>query len=219
MPSFALISEGITDQVVIEAILDSFYKGGENDLSVSYIQPSRDATDLSRQDREDFGGWEQVLEHCSISEHMYEALALNDYIIIHIDSDICWHPTIQIDPGLPWSELVEAIQNLIISRIDHTITSHHKDRLIFAIAVHSTECWLIPLYTKIRGELNRVNDCEGLLGSIMRRNNDTYKKDYRVFKNLVRPLRKKKNLLDALSFSPSLNNFVASLPAHTEEDS
>lgn len=218
MPSFALISEGITDQVVIEAILDSFYKGGDDELSVAYIQPTRDATDLSRQDKEDFGGWEQVLEHCSISEHMYEALALNDYIIIQIDSDICWHPTIQIDPGLPWNELVETIQNLIISRIDPTIVTNHQERLIFAIAVHSTECWLIPLYTKVKGELNRVNDCEGLLGSIMRRNNDVFKKDYRAFNTLVRPLRKKKNLLDALSFSPSLNNFVASLPAIRAED-
>ena len=216
MPSFALIAEGITDQVVIEAILDSFYKGEDDELSVAYIQPTRDATDQSRQEREDFGGWEQVLEHCSIPEHLYEALALNDYIIIHIDSDICWHPTIQIDPSIPWNELVETIQNLILSKIDPIILENHQNRLIFAIAIHSTECWLIPLYSKVRGELNRVNDCEGLLGAIMRRNNDIYKKEYRIFKTLVRPLRKKKTLLDALAFSPSLNNFVRSLPTINE---
>ncbi|WP_295461884.1 hypothetical protein [uncultured Pseudomonas sp.] len=217
MPSFALISEGITDQVVIESILDSFYKGEVDDLSVAYIQPTRDATDVSRQDREDFGGWEQVLEHCSIAEHMYEALALNDYIIIQIDSDICWHPAIKIDPGLQWNELVEAIQNLILSRIDPAIIASHQEQLIFAIAIHSTECWLIPLYTKVLGELNRVNDCEGLLGCIIRRNNGVFKKEYRIFKDLVRPLRKKKNLLAALSSSPSLNNFVSKLPVVKDE--
>jgi hypothetical protein len=212
LPSFALIAEGITDQVVIEAILDSFYREDEEELSIAYIQPTRDATDASRQDVDDFGGWQQVLEHCSITEHLYEALAINDYVIIQIDSDICWHPTIQIDPSLPWSELITTIQNLILSRIDQSVIAAHQERLIFAIAIHSTECWLIPLYTKVRGELNRINDCEGLLGSIMRRNNDNYKKDYRTFTTLVRPLRKKKSLLEAISYSPSLNNFIASLP-------
>lgn len=216
MPSFALIAEGITDQVVIEAILDSFYRGEDDELSVAYIQPTRDATDQSRQEREDFGGWQQVLEHCSIAEHLYEAFALNDYIIIQIDSDICWHPTIQINPSIPWNELVEKIKNLILSKIDPSILENHQSRLIFAIAIHSTECWLIPLYTKVKGELNRVNDCEGLLGAIMRRNNDIYKKEYRIFNTLVRPLRKKKNLIDALAYSPSLNNFVSSLPAPAE---
>lgn len=82
MTTVALIAEGITDQIVIENIIQELY---EDELDVNYMQPARDATDEAR--TANFGGWELVLEYCSIPDRIQEALALNDYVIIQIDTD------------------------------------------------------------------------------------------------------------------------------------
>ena len=54
MASFALITEGITDQAVLENILTGLY--GE-DVEVNPLQPLRDATDTSRVKSDSFAGW------------------------------------------------------------------------------------------------------------------------------------------------------------------
>ncbi|MGF6204397.1 hypothetical protein [Pseudomonas frederiksbergensis] len=214
MPSFALISEGITDQVVIEAVLHAFYKGteSEDDFAVTHLQPTRDATDVSRQEVDDFGGWQQVLEHCSIAEHMYEAVALNDYVIIHIDTDICRNDDIAIDPSQELAALISEIENLIFSKIDAALLKDYRDKIIFAIAVHSTECWVIPFYSNVMTERTKINSCESKLIEILARDGKVFKKDYRCFMGLSKAIRKKKLLLDAATCSPSLNRFLDSLP-------
>ncbi|WP_122418282.1 hypothetical protein [Pseudomonas viridiflava] len=214
MPSFALISEGITDQVVIEAVLHAVYKGSSSDdgLSVTHLQPTRDATDYSRQDKNDFGGWQQVLEHCSLSEHLYEAIALNDFVIIHIDSDICWHDSINIDPNQISMELISSIELLILSKIDGSFLKMHRDKIILAVAIHSTECWVIPFYSSVEADRNKINSCEAKLAEILAKNKIIFKKDYNCFMSLAKPLRKKKHLEDAMACSPSLSHFVSALP-------
>lgn len=214
MPSFALISEGITDQVVIEAVLHAFYRGipEGNELSVTHLQPTRDATDFSRQDKDDFGGWQQVLEHCTLSEHLYEAIALNDYIIIHIDSDICWHESIDIDPDQPSADLISSIEGLVLSKIDAKILEAYRDKIIVAIAIHSTECWILPYFSSTASERTKTNSCEIKLSEILSKNKITFKKDYNCYMGLARDMRKTKHLASAMKCSPSLSHFVSSLP-------
>ena len=59
MSTFALITEGVTDQVVIENILIGMF--GE-DVFVHPLQPIYDETDSSR--IEAFGGWQSVFRYC-----------------------------------------------------------------------------------------------------------------------------------------------------------
>lgn len=214
MPSFALISEGITDQVVIEAVLYAFYRGipEDNELSVTHLQPTRDATDFSRQDKDDFGGWQQVLEHCSLSEHLYEAIALNDYVIIHIDSDICWHESIDIDPAQPHEDLISHIENLVLSKIDEKILNAYRDKIIIAVAVHSTECWILPYFTNTTSEKTKINNCEAKLAEILSKNKIAFKKDYSCYMGLAKDMRKTKHLKSAMECSPSLSHFISYLP-------
>lgn len=215
MPSFALISEGITDQVVIEAVLYAFYRGApvDNELSVTHLQPTRDATDISRQEKSDFGGWQQVLEHCSLTEHLYEAIALNDYIIIHIDSDICWHESVDIDPEQPSDELISHIAGLIFSKIDEKLLESYRDKIIVAVAIHSTECWIIPYHSNTPSERTKVNSCEAKLVEILSKNKIAFKKDYNCYMGLVKDMRKAKYLESAMKCSPSLAHFVSCLPS------
>ena len=78
MASFALVAEGITDQIVLETILSGYYD--EDDLEINPLQPLRDATDRFRQGN--FAGWELVFEFCSDQDRLAEALAFNDFFLL-----------------------------------------------------------------------------------------------------------------------------------------
>ena len=163
---FALISEGITDQVVIESIIGAYYKNSTEEVIVNPLQPMRDATDQSRQAIDSFGGWEQVFEYISIDENCASALDANDKLIIQIDSDICRHPSINIDPHMDQKTLFTTLRDLLISKMPAEILEWIQDDLIFAIPIHSTECWLIPRYTKNQITLKKLNNCEDVLNKI-----------------------------------------------------
>ena len=81
MTSFALITEGVTDQEVIENILFGFFG---DDIDVNPLQPPLDITD--RNDPERFGGWQMALEYCG-SAKFEQAFQFNEYVVIQIDTD------------------------------------------------------------------------------------------------------------------------------------
>jgi hypothetical protein len=60
MSTIGLISEGITDQMVIEHILDGLLD--DEDLSVEPLQPTRDETDENLAITA--GNWVKVFEYC-----------------------------------------------------------------------------------------------------------------------------------------------------------
>ncbi|MCK5539270.1 MAG: hypothetical protein KAI79_20780 [Bacteroidales bacterium] len=82
MVTFGLITEGITDQIVIENILMGYFDSNEDDIDFKELQPLKDATDECG-----YGGWSKVLEYCKSSKFK-GTLRFNDYIIIQIDTDV-----------------------------------------------------------------------------------------------------------------------------------
>ena len=218
MVSFAIIAEGITDQVVIESIVRGFYRGlgYEEDVFFNMLQPLRDATDLSRQAEGCFGGWEQVLEHCGLTENLMEALDFNEYLIIHLDSDLCQHESIDINMSSPVEALVSSLRNLVIGRLGEDFYRDCGERVIFAVAVHSTECWLLSLHTKSAAEVGRVNSCYDLLSSILRRSKKSLHKNYESYKLLSAGFKRYRNITAARQASPSLALFLDSLPTNLD---
>lgn len=216
MVSFAIIAEGITDQVVIESIVRGFYKGLDCDEDVFFnmLQPLRDETDLSRQAEGCFGGWEQVLEHCELTENLMEALDFNEYLIVHLDSDLCQHEGIDINMNRSVGDLVSDLKNLVIARFGEDFYRDCRGRVIFAVAVHSTECWLLSLHTKSAAEVGRVNSCYDLLSNILRRSKKSLNKNYETYKLLSAGFKKCRNITAARQFSPSLALFLDSLPTN-----
>lgn len=213
MPSFALIAEGITDQIVIEKVIKVFYKGrGDGDVVVNSLQPTRDATDIARQQEGDFGGWQQVLEHCSIADNLHEAFAFNDYIVVHLDSDVSNNPDAGIGNGLCLDDIVCQLEDLIKDRIESSIFDSYCERIILVIAVHSTDCWLLPLFTSVSHERKAVRSCDDKLGRVVRRGNSYFKKDGPCYIDLVKKLKKRDQLDDMASCSPSLKSFLEKLP-------
>ena len=211
MDNFALITEGITDQAVLESLLCGFY---DEDLDINIIQPTRDATDESRQ--ENFGGWERIFEHCK-STNFEEIFEFNKYVVIQIDTDVSEHSNFgiyhSIDGTLkPVQMLVNEVKERIRSQIDSDIYKKFKDRIFFAIAVHSIECWLLPLHAKTNNAKAKTIHCEESLKRAVVRANGKYAKEYRVYENLAKVFNKKKNILTAKEVNESLSLFLDSLP-------
>jgi len=66
MAKFGLITEGITDQIVIENILCGFYRDYDDlDEEISPLEPPRDETDM-KQAYSEFGtGWSAIFNYLS----------------------------------------------------------------------------------------------------------------------------------------------------------
>lgn len=130
MATFALISEGLTDQIVIERIIqqvcgDMFDEG----IDVNPLQPLRDATD---QKTAPHGGWELVLEYCE--EKASLALEANDYVVIHLDTDQGDHSGYGLplrENGIDRShhELVAGAIELVVRRLGQKLHSSHATAL------------------------------------------------------------------------------------------
>jgi hypothetical protein len=137
MLDFAIIAEGPTDQIVLRSIIDGVCDW-EEDPFVTNVQPPYDETSKERVD----GGWTLVLDQLTSGKYK-DALATSRYVIVQIDTDILsdlWTSLQRPDP-LPATNAVQDVIAALAAKIDPSV----RDRLIFAIGVESTECWLLPL--------------------------------------------------------------------------
>ncbi|MBZ3691003.1 hypothetical protein [Phyllobacterium calauticae] len=216
MTSFALITEGITDQVILEHIIEEYYDAfGSVDVYVNHIQPLRDATDASRQDKESLGGWEKVLEQCSISKTITDCFAHNEYIVIQIDTDCGDHPNFGVPLTLEGADravadIIQDTKNLIINKIGSDLYEQDQDKFIFAVSVHSLDCWVLSFHAKTTKE--QTKNCAGRLKIHLSKSDERFSKDYNCYKALAKPIHGKE-LLKIAETGTSLGIFLSSLPA------
>ncbi len=219
MASFALITEGITDQVVIETLLLTSLGA---DTAVNRIQPQRDATDISRQAKDSYGGWERVLEWCNPND--FEAiLSVNDFIVLQLDTDVAEHPNFGLaltenGQDKPIPTLLAEVRAVIANKLG-TTWPQFAERILFAIAIHSLECWLLPLYGQTAADQKRTKNCAKHLARLAGYKTEQDLKTYRAFEALVAPLQKsRKNkqwqqkLASCRQYNQSLAIFIESLP-------
>ena len=144
MTSFALISEGLTDQVVLERMIEIMCADVfEDEVAVNPLQPLRDATDASSSPH---GGWELVLEFCK--QRAADSLSTNDYVVIHLDTDQGDHPNFGLQltsDGIDRAheDLVADVTSIISSRVGVNIWQKYASRFLLAISIHSMESWLL----------------------------------------------------------------------------
>ena len=213
MSSFALITEGITDQIVIENILYGFV--GDLEIDINPLQPLRDETDENRTASP--GNWHKVLEYCS-SDRFKDALQFNDFIVVQIDTDVChdYQVSDRDEEGneLSVEDMTERIQLFLIQRIGPEFYEKYRARILFAIAVQSIECWLLPLlYTdakrgKTKGCLDTLNRALVKQKSYAIDSQNKRPDYYRIVSD---PYSKHKKLMELYKYNPSLNTFVRSL--------
>ena len=134
MATFALVSEGITDQAVLETIIRAHCRCfAVDEVDVVPLQPMRDATDDARAGT--YGGWEQIFEFCSASDRIVEALSFNDYLVIHLDTDCAEHPNFGIkiiENGVERSvaELVRDASDLLIAKMTKAIYELYGSKIV-----------------------------------------------------------------------------------------
>ena len=142
MLKFGVIAEGPTDQIVIENILLGYFQDQEDEPAIHPIQPPRPLTETP-------GGWGHVFKSLERKDYA-GALQYNDYLVIHIDTDVQEQPGFDVprrDGGkeLSVSERVDRVIARLKQDIDPEFYKANAHRILFAIAVDTIECWLLPL--------------------------------------------------------------------------
>lgn len=80
------------------------------------------------------------------------------------------------------------------------------DKIILAIAVHSIECWLLPLYLPDQKE--EIDDCL----NILKRDLPSFRmKDHRYYQDISMGYANQNSLLKLYGENPSLKIFVEEL--------
>jgi hypothetical protein len=214
--TFGLICEGITDQIVIRNLLIANFQNP--DLFVTELQPLQDATN---ENRSTDGNWHKVFQYCE-SQHFRDAFQGCDYVVIHLDSDVFLSGELpekyrlQIQTTDSVETIIEKITDILKIAIGKSFYEDYQNKIVFAIAVHEVECWLLPIYypndnsksKKIAGCLSTLNEALSKKESFYI---DSKKPEYyrKMAKHIV-----KMRLPDFKKYvqtNPSLRYFIAKL--------
>ncbi|MCG6351323.1 hypothetical protein [Vibrio fluvialis] len=166
MKDFGLACEGVTDQIVLENILFGFYDGKDDfefDVDeISYLQPLLDATD-----GDGLGSWTRLLKYLE-NQRFRDDVVNHRFMIIQVDTDVAEQVGFDVvirDGGkeLSVEQIVENVKQRLIAQINSgkpNFYEQHQVKLIFAISVHSLECWLFNLHNKNQQHFGRIRSCE-----------------------------------------------------------
>lgn len=206
---FGLVCEGPTDQIAIENILCGYFDNPDLEQEITQLQPSFDESDQKHGD----GGWPMLLKYMA-SVRFREDVLNTEFIILQIDSDIADKiPVTHQDAD--GNELSAEI--LIANIIGKLITSintnapgfyeNHAANIIFAICVHSLECWLVAHYA----EQSAIHDCFEVLKAAIDSNSLRVTKKRRNYDKLSQPFLQRKHI-DAVAIrDSSFRIFIQSL--------
>jgi hypothetical protein len=211
-PTFGIIAEGPSDHMVLQLVLAGYFH--DSDIDPNPLQPLRDATGTF----EEKGGWHQVLEYCS-SEKFRAAFNDNDYVIIQIDTDVSEeHPAY----GVPHrssagrlylcDELTDLVYTTLINKIGRDFYDAHRDRIIFAVCVHSLECWLLPLWCS-DARRGRIQNCLKCLNEQLNKKEGFVidAKDTRYYRVAAKRYANERTLRQHWENNPSLKIFIQHL--------
>lgn len=219
MKTFALLTEGVSDQRVLKSVLIGFMQQfeDEDEPEILPVFPPPAPPGGTSQ-----GGWTLLLAQLEAGGHL-QALQTNDYVVVHIDTDVA------NDPGfdVPTANLsAQDIRAAVIARLEQKMgpaaAAACAGRILYAIAVHSIECWLLPIVFSDGGEqaqAKRLIDCQKLVNERLNERDEPLlsgttnwkDKEPRRYEELSKPYKKWKALKVAAPKNPSLKLFVDDL--------
>ncbi len=216
MPSFGIVSEGVTDQIVVENILQGYF--GAEEPTVNYVQPLPASEPTP-------GGWGLVFKFFELGEHK-RALQFNDYLIVQIDTDVSEQKGYDVPHhvgGLELSpkDLVARVIQKFEGIVGAEFWAAHGHRLLFAIAVHGIECWLLPLLYNDNRNAKITGCLESANRELSKRNKAPLStsghkgesKNPRAYQEVSREYAKWKRLHAIYDKNPSLKLFIEHLDA------
>ncbi len=210
MTNLGLITEGLTDQIVIENILRGYFKNP--DLDIIPLQPERNKDDENK--FTGYGSWSQVFAYCR-SRDFQESFQSIDYIIIQIDTDVSEEfgiPQQDEDGEFTPQELIEKVIEKFKQEIGEDFYSKCQQRIIWAISVHSIECWLLPLYYQ-DNKKSKLKNCLAALNKHLNKKYgftiDAKKPEY--YREISKQYSKYRDLMACYQDNPSLKSFVGEI--------
>jgi hypothetical protein len=217
MFSLGLITEGVSEYRILKRILSVYFK----DVSphIKPLQPNIDETDKQNSP----GSWLEVIKWCNNKEYLTEALNRNDYLIIQIDSDVSENKHYDVSKRIGnRSKTDDELYNDIKTKLSILITTEIEElfplKIIFAICIDSTECWLLPLcYSD-----NRRNKTSGCLKSLNISNkknnfhiiNENDKNSFnskKAYDEVLSRFKKKIDVVNCSVYNYGFNQFVNQL--------
>lgn len=221
---FALISEGPSEHRIIKHIISRYLK--DFDPIINQIQPKLVE---GKQDDSTPGGWNEVLKYCG-REDLEDIMVENEYLIIQIDTDMCETEPFGIshtEEGEQKSEeqLFEDVRKKLIGLIKEDIRNNYDGKIIFAICMHTIECWLIPIFISNKKGSKKVN-CINQLNKELRRadiqiiNGDNKNKanGIKAYEAILANWKKRKDIEKSASYSFGFKHFIDSLKKIDEEE-
>jgi hypothetical protein len=213
---FALITEGPSEHRIIKHIISKYFK--DLDPEINQIQPK-----IINDKQETTGGWNEVLKYCE-REEIIDILIENNYLIIQIDSDQS-----QISPfdvkhtkhdntKKTASELYIDIVNKLEGLIKPEILEKHCDKIIFAVCIHTIECWLLPIYFSNNHKSDTQN-CLSTLNTALRKKdihilpakNKNSPTSIRTYDTILKNWKRKQDIIVASLDNIGFEKFINSL--------
>jgi len=210
MNKFGIVGEGYTDKVVIENILRGFFTEQNLDDEINPLPES------------DKGGWDVICKYLA-SRDFRSDVSNHEILILQIDTDITTKAEDSIKFGvshrdvqgneLTVEELFTKVKNKLIMEINSGKSGFYNlyaNKIIFAISVHSTECWLVAAHIPAK---ITIHDCDKVLLAEKLPNNIQFskKQSSRCHEKLSQFFLISDNINIVAQKSPSFNLFIQQL--------
>lgn len=213
--NFALITEGVSEYRIIKHILTKFFK--DSDPVIYPIQPK-----IVNEKQEVIGGWNEVLKYCE-REEIRSILVENEYLIIQIDSDQSATKPFNIshskEGGIAKTdeELYNEIRDKLKDLVKPDIMNSYDSRIIFAICIHTIECWLLPIYY-IDHHKSATRNCLNVLNVILRNKGSNAipigknsPNGIRAYNEVLKGWRKREDIIKSSKHNVGFDKFIDDL--------
>lgn len=195
-----IVCEGISDYRVLKHITERYMR--DEDVYTIPLKPKE--TKQGKQDG--FGSWQGVLEYIKGEDRMILEAEREGcrYVIVHIDTDV------REQYGIPaqFEDEETLHRNVMEMLYGYVHPDFDKSKLIFAIAIHETECWLISFLTNDKKQCSKTDACVGVVNHLNKGNgfidkdNKNAEKAIIVYEKILKNKKKAKDIKAA-----SLGNF------------
>lgn len=210
MKKFGIVGEGHTDKVVIEHILRGIFAEQNLDDEINPLPES------------DKGGLDVICKYLSSSDFRSDT-SNHEILILQIDTDITTKAEDSIKFGvshrdaqgneLTVEELIIKVKEKLIMEINSGKSGFYNlyaDKIIFAISVHTTECWLVAYYI----DDTVIHDCAETLRKTKLPNNIQFSKKQKSGcheKLSADAFSNREKIANIAQKSPSFNFFIQQL--------
>lgn len=204
-----IVCEGISDYRVLKHITERYLR--DEDVYTIPLKPKE--TKQGAQDG--FGSWQGVLEYIKGEDQMIVEAVKEGcrYVIVHIDTDVREQYGVSVD----FSSEEKLYENVKTKLTEHVHPEFDRNLLIFAIAIHETECWLIPFLSDDKKSCSKIDSCVNAVNKLLKdkgsidKDNKNAEKVRPIYQYILNQKRKAKDIWKASRYNYGFACFIDTL--------